>query len=101
MTSENEVVTSTNCESGEFYLDMAEWVNITFFLINEGHYLVIGRMFTAKFQDLNSMSVIMFTNYCLKKPDRRKVNSPFFRARAVCKFDNYALHVLYCRQRRS
>ena len=27
-TSEIEIVTSTNCESGEFYLEMAEWDNI-------------------------------------------------------------------------
>ena len=28
LTSEIKVVTSTNCESGELYIDMAEWDSI-------------------------------------------------------------------------
>ena len=41
------------------------------------------------------MCVLKFKNYWLKKTDSRKVNSPFFRARAECKFDNCKLYTFY------
>ena len=34
-------------------------------------------------------------NYWLKKTDSRKVNSPFFRARAYCKFGNCGSYIFY------
>ena len=41
------------------------------------------------------MCVLKFVNYWLKKPDSRKVNSPFFRARASCKFENCLSYIFY------
>ena len=36
-----------------------------------------------------------FANYWLKKPNSRKVNSPFFKARASCKFENCRSYIFY------
>ena len=96
LTSEIEVETTTNCESGEFYLDMAEWDSI-YISSNERMSLFSDctNVFTAKFQDLNTMCVLKFKNNWLEKPNSRKVNSPFFRARAKCKFDNCKLYTFY------
>ena len=41
------------------------------------------------------MCVLKFVNYWLKKPDSRKVNSPSFRARAYCKFENCRSYIFY------
>ena len=41
------------------------------------------------------MCVLKFVNYWLKKPDSRKVNSPLFRARASCKFENCRSYIFY------
>ena len=41
------------------------------------------------------MCVLKFANYWLKKPNSRKVNSPFFRARASCKFENCRSYIFY------
>ena len=56
-TSEIEIVTCTNCESVEFYLDMSEWDSI-YISSNERMSLTSNwtNVFTAKFLDL--------TQYC-------------------------------------
>ena len=41
------------------------------------------------------MCVLKFKNYWFKKFDSRKVNSPFFRARAECKFENCRFYTFY------
>ena len=41
------------------------------------------------------MCVLKFKKYWLKKPDSRKVNSPFLRARASCKFANCCSYIFY------
>ena len=52
-------------------------------------------VFAEKFKDLAPMCVLKFVNYWLKKLDSRKVNSPFFRARASCKFENCQSCIFY------
>ena len=42
------------------------WLNgiaFTFLLMRDCHYLEIGRLFTNKFHDLNTMCVVKFENY--------------------------------------
>ena len=96
-SSEIEVLTNTSSDCGEFYLELSEWINI--FITNSTgitSWLVIGLMFLPeKFKDLAPMCVLKFVNYWLKKPDSRKVNSPFFRARASCKFENCRSYIFY------
>ena len=97
----SEVATGTDsntiCESGEFYLEMAEWDSICVTDWNgkmslEGNWTNI---FADKFHDINNMCVLKFKNYWFKKIDSRKVNSPLLRARAECKFDNCRVYTFY------
>ena len=41
------------------------------------------------------MCVLKFKGYWLKKSDSRKVGSPFFRAKAVCKFESCRTYIFY------
>ena len=41
------------------------------------------------------MCILKFENYWLKKPDSHKVNSPFLRASASCKYENYSSYTFY------
>eukprot|EP00800_Vazella_pourtalesii_P011446 TRINITY_DN2754_c0_g1_i2.p1 TRINITY_DN2754_c0_g1~~TRINITY_DN2754_c0_g1_i2.p1 ORF type:complete len:226 (-),score=4.54 TRINITY_DN2754_c0_g1_i2:48-725(-) len=97
----SEVATGTDsntiCESGEFYLEMAEWDSICVTDWNgkmslEGNWTNI---FADKFHDINNMCVLKFKNYWFKKIDSRKVNSPLLRARAECKFDNLRVYIFH------
>ena len=86
-SSETEVPTNT---CGESYLELSEWDNISINNSTGITSLVSNwtNVFAEKFKDLDPMCVLKFVNYWLKKPDCRKVNSPFFRDREYCKFEN-------------
>ena len=82
LTSQTKVVTSTNwwmAEWDSIYISSNERMSLSSNCTND---------FTAKFQDLNTLCVLKFKSYWLKKPDNRMVNSSFFRVRDECKFDN-------------
>ena len=93
-SSEIEVLTNT-CD--EFYFEQSEWDNISITNSTGITSLVSNwtNVFAEKFKDLSPMCVLKFANYWLKKPDSRKVNSPFFRARAYCKFENCGAYFFY------
>ena len=89
-TSEIDFPTQSSSECGEFFLQFSEWNDIQF--TNSAGQASLVRnwtnIFADKFNDIIPMCVLKFKNYWLKKPDSRKVNSPFLRARASCKFEN-------------
>ena len=86
-SSEIEVLTNTCCE---FYLELSEWDNISITNSTSMTSWVSNwtNVFAENFKDLAPMCVLKFVNYWLKKTDSHKHNSPFFRARAYCKFEN-------------
>ena len=95
--SEIEIVTNNSSECGEFYLELAEWHSVCITDSNGRMSLVSHwtNIFAEKFHDINHICVLKFNYYRLKRLDSRKVNSPFLRARAECKFDNCRDYIFY------
>ena len=52
-------------------------------------------VFAERFSEVNAMCVQKFKGYWLKKSDSRKAGSPFFQAKAVCKFESCRTYILY------
>ena len=80
-----------------FFLQFSEWNDIQFTNSAGQKSLVRNwtNIFADKFNDIIPMRVLKFKNYLLKKPDSRKVNSPFLRLRASCKFENCCSYIYY------
>ena len=96
-TSEIDFPIQSSSECGEFFLKFSEWNDIQF-TNSAGQTLLVRNctnIFADKFNDIIPMCILKFKNYWLKNPDRRKVNSPFFRARAFCKFENCCSYIFY------
>ena len=83
--------------SGEFYLTLDEWESIFRKDTTSCDKLTSNwtNLFADKFSEINMVCVLKFKNYWLKKQDSRKVKSPFFRAKAECKFDNCLSFIFY------
>ena len=96
-TSEIDFPPQSSIECGEFFLQFSEWNDIQF--TNSAGQTSLVRnwtnIFADKFNDIIPLCVLKFKNYWLKKPDSRKVSSPFLRARASCKFENCCSYIFY------
>ena len=76
--------------NGEIFLDVDEWNSIHFIDIEGRDKLNRDWtvLFSSKVSKIYPMCVLKFNNYWFKKISSRKVNSPYFRACADCKFLN-------------
>ena len=83
--------------NGEFLLDADEWESI-YYVDLEGKAKLKRDwtiMFSNKLSKIYPMCVLKFKNYWFSKLSSRKVNSPYFRACAECKFHNCYLFDFY------
>ena len=76
--------------NGEFLLDINEWDKIHFIDLHGRERLNRDwtTVFSEKISKLYLAYVLKFNNYWFRKYFSRKINSPYFRACAECKFHN-------------
>ena len=75
---------------GESLPDINKWDKIHFINLHGRERLNKDwtAVFSDKFSKIYPACVLKFNNYWFKKSSSRKINSPYFRASAECKFSN-------------